>query len=279
MTKNFQVKSILCLAGILLACCGLSHGEENLFTPTLVPQPTSTPPAEESITWTPTATPTFIVNGSSSSLETPTPISSKPEMLWTLGPATTPVSPINREKPSKWVSSTGLGIGLPGSGNIQKAYGPAFAFDLGSGYLLSNRLSLWLNVGLDQFSSKNDSLTNGNNYMVIGAAFLIRARLLLSDFSPYFFLGPGLAYNENRSDNTIQYDSNTGYSNVPINSYEFDFLAEGGLGFQLKAGEGIDLYLEGKLIYDFASSHFAGTASTDSPDILIPLEMGVIFGY
>lgn len=181
-------------------------------------------------------------------------------------------------KASPWISSIGLGIGIPMSKNINKAYAPGFNFDLGSAYKITSQFSLWFDLDVDLYSSKNNTLTRGNNYTMIEAAFWARYRFLESDLSPYIFAGPGLAYNENRSNGVLQYDPTTGYAYVPINAYEFDLLAEGGLGLGLKLGGGAEAFLQGKWAYDFTSPHFAGYASTDSPIIVLPLEMGLLFG-
>lgn len=192
-----------------------------------------------------------------------------------------PVSPREaaRKKASPWLSQIGLGVGVPLSRGLGSAYASAFQVDLGSGLKVSDAFSIWLDLNLGFYNSKNDALTGGNNYTLIEAAFWGRFRLFPSTFSPYLFAGPGLAYNENRSDGALQYDPNTGYAYVPVNAYEIDLIAEGGLGLDLKMGGGTDVFLQGKLTCDFTSSHFAGYASTDSPVMVMPLEAGVIFGY
>jgi hypothetical protein len=181
-------------------------------------------------------------------------------------------------KSSPWMSSIGLGIGIPMSRNLNKAYAPGFNFNLGSGYKITGQFSLWFDLNVALYSSKSNTLTGGNNYTMIGATFLARYRFLESDLSPYLFTGPGLAYNENRSNGVLQYNPATGYAYVPINAYEFDLLAEGGLGLGIRLGGGSEAFLQGKWTYDFTSPHFAGFASTDSPIIVMPLEMGLLFG-
>lgn len=182
------------------------------------------------------------------------------------------------KKPSPWLSLTGIGVGLPLSPNLKSAYSTAFNLDLGAGYLVSRQLSLWLDVALALYDSKNDSLTQGNNFTLIDAALWTRFRILDSDFSPFLLAGPGLAYNENRSNSVEILDPNTGDGYIPINAYEVDFLAEGGLGLDLRMGDGASLFLQAKITYDFTSGHFAGFAFTDSPLVVMPVEAGVIFG-
>ncbi len=183
------------------------------------------------------------------------------------------------KKMTPWMSLLGIGLDIPASAHIQKAYALGFDLNLGTGYRLDSQWSLWLNLALGQFSSRNDTLTQNNNFMMIEAAFWARYRILGGDFSPYLFAGPGLAYNENRNDQAAQYDPVTGNSYVPIDQYEVDFLAEGGLGFDLRAGDGFHVFLQGKIIYDFTSPHFESYASMDSPVLLVPVELGVLFGY
>jgi hypothetical protein len=187
------------------------------------------------------------------------------------------VQPEPSRKPSPWMSLTGLGIGLPAA-HLGNAYGTAFEAELGSGLKISHSFSIWLDVNLGFFGSRNDTLTGGNNYTMIEAAFWGRYRFLSGDFSPYLFAGPGVAYNENRSNGSAQYDPNTGVAYIPINAFEVDFLVEGGLGFDLALGEGLDLFLQGKLTYDFSSSNFAAYAATDSPILVVPVETGILFG-
>ncbi len=185
---------------------------------------------------------------------------------------------MKKKKPSDFMSSAGLGIGIPESHGLQTAYGTGFNADLGTGYKVTDQFSLWLDLDLDLFNSKNDSLTNNSNFTVIEAVLWARYRFLESDISPYFFIGPGLSYNEYRSDQGINVDANTGYGYIPINAYEFDLLAEGGLGLEMRVGGGMATFIQGKLTYDFTTAHFAGYGSTDSPNILMPFEIGLLFG-
>ncbi len=182
------------------------------------------------------------------------------------------------KKKSPWLSMTGVGIGIPLSPRLASAYTNAFNLNLGTGIRLSTQWTFWLDLSLALYGSKNDPLTGGNNLNLINAALWARYRLLDSDLSPYLFGGPGLAYNENRSNNTEIYDPSTGNGSVPINAYEVDLLAEGGAGLDLKIGEGASVFLQARVAYDFTSGHFAGFAYTDSPIKVMPIEIGMIFG-
>ena len=113
---------------------------------------------------------------------------------------------------------------------------------------------------------------------IIEAVFWARYRLLESNISPYVFLGPGLAYNEYRSDGGIIVDTTTYYEYIPIDAIEFDFLAEGGLGLEMRLDKEMAVLLQGKLTYDFTTAHFANFGSTDSPNIVVPIEIGLLFG-
>ena len=169
-------------------------------------------------------------------------------------------------------------MGVPLSTNLQSTYSTAFNAGLGSGLKVSDNFSLWLDFNLEIYNSKNNQATHNNDFSLIEAAFWARYRILDSDLSPFFFAGPGISYNEYRSNQGAVLDPNTGYGYIPINSYEFDFLAEGGLGVDLRMAQGMTAYLQGKLTYDFASAAFAGYGSTDSPIIVMPFELGIIFG-
>jgi Outer membrane protein beta-barrel domain len=232
--------------------------------------------------WTPTPTPDS-TKGIQATF-TPTPASPTPTRTPFLAPTWAPESagtgpsPLEPKKPSFWMTTTGIGIGIPASTHLQQAYSTGFNIAIGSGYKLTEQLSLWLDLGLNLYNSKNDSLTNGNNYTLIEGAFWIRYRFLDSGVSPYILAGPGLAYNEFRNNNVVLYDPTTGYGYIPINSSEVDFLMEGGLGIDMRLGEGIDTYLQGKLTYIFTSPNFTGYASPDNPIIVVPLELGIIFG-
>lgn len=153
---------------------------------------------------------------------------------WVVG-----VSPVTQQgedhmvRPGVWVSLISVGAGVPISPKLQEAYSTSFHLGLGLGWRASSHLSLWLDFTLDQFNSKNSQLTNDNNYMLITFASLALYRIFTSAFSPFFFLGPGLAYNEDRS--TIpQVDTTLGIVTVPITSSEVDFLFEGGRDSALK---------------------------------------------
>lgn len=188
-----------------------------------------------------------------------------------------PTETLKAKKPSPYMSSAGLGIGVPLSGHTRSAYTTGFDVDLGSGYKVSDNLSFWLDINLDLLNSQNNNATQGNNFTIIEAAFWARYRILDSDLSPFLFIGPGIAYNEYRSNQGAVIDYNTGYGYIPY-TYEFDFLAEGGLGLEMRMGGGLTGFLQGKVTYDFMSSDFAGYGSTDSPIIVMPLELGLIFG-
>lgn len=227
----------------------------------------------------PTLTP--LDRSTASPTPSPTPWPTHPPLVaptWapmSAGPVPEQMKP---KQPSPWMSSLGLGVGVPASPNLQNAYTVGFDAELGSGLKLTDQFSLWLDFNLDLYNSKNDNLTNGNNFTVIEAAFWARYRLLDSDISPYFFVGPGLSYNEYRSDQGAVVDVNTGYGYIPVNAYEIDFLAEGGFGLDMKLGGSLMAFLQGKLTYDFTSAPFAGYGSTDSPLVLVPFDLGLIFG-
>lgn len=173
---------------------------------------------------------------------------------------------------------TGLGVGIPLSPHLTSAYSAAFNLNLGAGVRVSDQWTFWLDVALALYGSKNDHLTQGNNFNLINAALWARYRLLDSDFSPFVLGGPGLAYNENRSNNTEIYDPSTGDGYIPINGYEVDLMAEGGAGLDLRMGEGASVFLQARVAYDFTSPRFAGFASTDNPLVVMPIEIGMIFG-
>ncbi len=230
--------------------------------------PTPTP-----LALTPTATPT------QTATITPRPTNT-PILAPTWAPESAGPIPeqMKKKKSSEFMSSAGLGIGLPQSPNLRAAFGTGFNADLGTGYKVTSQFSIWLDLDLDLFDSKNDNLTHGNNFTIIEAVFWARYRLLDSDFSPYFFFGPGLSYNEYRSDGGVVIDTNDYYEYIPISAIEFDFLAEGGLGLEMRLGGGMAAFFQGKLSYDFTTAHFAGDGSTDSPNIVVPLEIGLLFG-
>jgi hypothetical protein len=238
---------------------------------------------QPTFTVTPVDTPTATFTPSATNTPGPsaTPVASEAPLKapqWSdvkTVPQDIPVNP----KISPWMSLIGLGLDIPGSSHFDQAYALGFDLDLGTGYRLDDQWSLWVNLSLGQFDSKNDTLTQNNNFMIIEAALWLKFRLIDADFSPYFFLGPGLAYGENRSNQAIQYDPVTGFYDIPVNEYEIDWLAEAGAGLDLRVGDGIHFYLQGRLISDFVSPSFAAYASKDSPVLLIPVEFGMLFGY
>ena len=164
------------------------------------------------------------------------------------------------------------------SKNLKTAYSTGFYADLGSGLKVADSFSVWLDFDLGLYSSQNNALTNNSDFTLIEAALWARYRILDSDISPYIFAGPGISYNEYRSNQGAVIDVNTGYGYIPVNAYEFDFLAEGGLGLDVRMGKGMTAFLQGKLTYDFTSAPFAGYGSADSPVIVMPFELGLIFG-
>lgn len=236
--------------------------------------------AEKELLPTPTAlAASFVMTATATVYTSPTPTSTPLRApQWAPSEAGFESAQSVTKKPSPWMSLTGIGIGLPISSNLGNAYSLGFNVELGVGYKVTDQISLWIDVDLDLFNSKNNALTGGNNFTLAEAAFWVKYRILTSDLSPTIFFGPGLSYNENRSNSVLLYDQNTGYESVPVNAYEFDFLVEGGLGLDLKMVEGIHAFLQGKLTYDFTSAHFAGFASTDSPLVAVPLEAGILFG-
>lgn len=224
---------------------------------------------------TPTVTPTFTATTAGTPTPTPT---YNPYPTFPPTPIGSPAVMKREAKDPNWISSTGLGLGVPLSAHLTQAYGSGFAADLGTGYKFSEDLSLWLDGTLELFNSKNDTLTGGNNFNLVGLALLVRYRFSDSGLMPYLFAGPGVAYNENRSDQGINYDVNTGYGYIPVNSYEFDPLVEVGLGLEMDFEKGMGVYFQGRLIYDMASTGFASQAYNDSPLTVMPFEMGLLFG-
>jgi hypothetical protein len=181
-------------------------------------------------------------------------------------------------KPGVWLSAISVGAGIPQSPNLREAYATGFHLGLGVGLRVAAPLSLWLDCDIDQFNNKNSNLTRDNNYMLVGFAGLARWRFLACDFSPFLFLGPGLAYNENRSTNAVvdaTYDTVT----LPISGSEFDFLMEGGWGVSYAALDGLEIFLQGRLLWDSTSPHFARIGYTDSPVMLTPVEGGAVLYY
>ena len=53
------------------------------------------------------------------------------------------------KKPSPWMSSAAIGVGVPMSQNIQSAYTSGFDADLGTGLKVADRFSVWLDFDLD----------------------------------------------------------------------------------------------------------------------------------
>jgi hypothetical protein len=145
---------------------------------------------------------------------------------------------------------------------------------VGTGYKLSDQFSAWLDVVFHTFGAKSGAI----NYTLIDLTLSARYRLTSSAFSPYLFAGPGLAYNENRSTTTTSYDVYTGYPYFLVNSSEVDFLAAGGLGMEFRLEDGMNVYLQSKLMVDFTSVNFAQSAFTDSPILYVPIQAGVFFG-
>jgi hypothetical protein len=170
-----------------------------------------------------------------------------------------------------------LGVGIPSSGNLRSAYGAAFNADVGTGYKLSDQLSLWFDVGLDTFGANNSTPSGTSNFTMINASFSMKYRFLTGGLNPYIFFGPGLAYNEIRG-NTLQYDPTDEYLYIPVTAYEFDFFAQGGIGMEIGVGGGLDLFLQAKVIGDFVSSSFAGNAFVDTPTLATQVELGTLFG-
>ncbi len=232
-----------------------------------------------------------------SGVPSPTPTSSPvqtapPTPVFTPWPTSTPlVAPtwapmsagavpeaMKPKKPSPWLSSIGLGAGVPLSGNLQTAYSAGFHAGLGTGLKVTDQISLWANFDLGLYNSRNDALTKNSDFTFIEGVLGLRYRFLDSDVSPYLFGGPGIAYNEYRSNQGAVIDPATGYGYIPVNAYEFDFLAEGGVGLDVRMAKGMSAFLQGKMTYDFMSASFAGYGSTDSPLVIMPFEIGIIFG-
>jgi len=228
-------------------------------------KPTSTPTESPtpSGTLTPTATPMSTVVAPSSAPSSASLGSYKPEP---------------KHSKSKWFSLTDLGVALPLSPNMSRYYGIGFNVDICSGYQFSDNFSGLLDVGIDHFDSRNAALTGDNNLTMVALSFLARYTLNGTGLSPYVFLGPGAVYNENRSNNTDGYDPYTNNFNFPVNGYNVNFLAEGGLGLEYHSADGFALFLQSKLICDFVTADFAAKTFTDSPNLLWPIQLGFSLG-
>ncbi len=249
-------KQSLSVILLLILLFSKAYGEPFTITPTGTSTPTVVPALS-----TPSPSPTAMV---------------APE--WAPSKASLPTyqEPKKPEK-SRWETLTGLGASIPLSSHFQRAYATGFSLDLGEGYQFTDLFSGWLMVNIEPFNSKNDALTGGENFNLIDAALLAKVNLTSSGVSPYLFAGPGVAYNETRSNTAVVYDDYGDYY-LPISSYEVDLMAVGGAGIDLKAAEGFKVFLQGKVVVDLTSSGFAYSSASDSPLILIPIQIGVIFG-
>jgi hypothetical protein len=265
--------------------------------------PTFSPTFTPALSFTPTITSTPDLAATPRPTATSEPVNYYPTLvpITTPGPESTPseknepgTSPQNPgpggkgrhrggfgspKKDNKWLSSIGLGAALPMSANLRANYSLGLNVSLGTGYQLTDRLSAWADVDFDYFGASPNSIESSNGYTIVGLALWLRYCPFGTNLRPYLFAGPGLAYNEVRSTGTAVYDYYTGLFYYPINAYEFDFTAEGGLGLEYKVSDGLRLFLQGKITYDFTSENFAGNALTDSPAFFIPIQTGIIFGF
>lgn len=118
--------------------------------PTYVPKSTPTETMTLLPTLTPNASETVTISGSSGLIPatlkpTMTPVSSTPEILWTEGSSNEKHHSDLPKKESKWMSTVGIGLGIPPSMDTQKAYSPSFVFNLGSGIQFSKKFQFgWI---------------------------------------------------------------------------------------------------------------------------------------
>jgi hypothetical protein len=242
----------LAIGALFLAAVPLAQG-----SPTPTPTPGSSP--------SPTAAPTPV----HTPLRAPT---------WAPTSAGTEPGVHHEKKGAHWLSRTGLGLAVPASPSLQSNYSLGFGADVGTGYRLSDRLSLWLDFGLSAFNAKNPTAAVNNNYTLICAALSLKYRLATSGLAPYLFAGPGLAYNESRNVNNPQYDEYTGILYIPVTAYEFDPVLQGGAGLELDLGDGAAFYLQGKVLCDYLSPSFAADVEADNQTLCWQLELGTLFG-
>ena len=228
------------------------------------PRPMSAPASTIEIVLSPTATPVSPVT-----LVAPGSAPSEAD-----APGAKPI-PRKTKGQSRWRSSMALGGVFPQSAGLQSNYPLGFNASLGSGYQFSDLLSEWIILDFDHLSPRG---AQGTQYNIVGLALWTKVNLTDSAISPFVFLGPGLAYNEIRSNTASGYDYYAGQFYFPVNAYEVDFLAETGIGLEWKLAETFRLFLEGKVTLNFLSSSFAPKALADSPSVLIPLQMGVNLG-
>jgi hypothetical protein len=171
----------------------------------------------------------------------------------------------------------GGGIAFPVSPVFSSNYSVGYSGQLGFGYRVAGRWTLWLDAGTDSFNSKTsvpnqagmvDEVTQWN--FTLTASY----RVLSSPLSPYFFAGPGLSLVDSQiAPNWVVNDADYG---VPTGS-ETDFLLEGGIGFEYRIHQGEELFLQSKWTFGFTSPRFAAVSQTDSPLALTPLEIGLLF--
>ena len=224
------------------------------------------PPLQSQATFSPTGTPTI-----GPALLAP---DSAPSQADSPGH---PYFPANEVKgSSKWHSSMALGVVIPGSAGLQSNYPLGFSGSLGSGYQFTRQFSGWIQFDFDHFTPRG---TGETQYNIVCLALLAKWNLTDSSLSPYVFMGPGGSYNEVRSNTAAGYDDYTGQYYFPVNQYEIDLVAEGGLGLSLRLSDSFRLFLQGKMTVNFISPSFAANVLGDSPSFLIPVQTGVELGF
>jgi hypothetical protein len=172
-----------------------------------------------------------------------------------------------------WDFQLGFGLVIPKGGSLlDQNYEGDFGGNLGVGFRVADPLSILLVIDGGGYNPRVNSLSNGTySYSQTNFELIGKWRMGMGNFRPYLYAGPGFSTNT--------YNLNFTYNGLAANaSYnESDFVAEGGLGFEIRFVPGFNFFVQGGVAYDLTSANLKNYG-VDSPIVTYPIMFGILMG-
>ncbi len=190
------------------------------------------------------------------------------------------------------------GIALPISSDMSNYFDMGFGGEIMVGYAVSPEFTLGVEGG---YTAMNYSLTKiMTQYLGFPPPAGLTATIpplnhipveLVGQYNintgdgsvkPYFLLGVGLAMDSIGGTVTATYQGHSGTYTIPNESWT-NLEVDPGFGVAFKAGDSMNIFVQGKLAMDFAPNVASGSTkpetTNDSPIMLLPIQAGINFSF
>jgi len=170
-----------------------------------------------------------------------------------------------------WEFQLGMGANFPISPEMAQAYDTGTMLDLYLGYRFDRGLSLLFGLGFDQFNPSSQSQTNGYSLSYADIGLYLKWRLITEGVRPYLFVGPSVG-GGNYTNTTLNGSYTTTIQYTPGGA---DFVVKVGAGLEVPLVSMLNFYVQGQVMWDFASSNWTSFTNLDNRIDLVPVEAGL----